>query len=63
MPRHPEKVMGHVVPAPRVTRAGIALMVLHLGLPVFGALVLVDVIVWAAGQALFDTCIGVWCWF
>lgn len=62
MQKQPQIVMGHVIPAPRITNAGIRLMVMHVGLPLLSALVLFDAIVWAAGRLLFDTCIGLWCW-
>ncbi len=62
MSRRDAPVMGHVLPAPRITRAGILLLVLHLGLPLLGLLAAMDVLVWAIGRAAFHTCIGVWCW-
>ena len=55
--RTPVPAMGRAAPA------ATALRVLNLGLPVLAALVLFDVLVWAAGQYLMDTCIGIWCWF
>ena len=59
----PSTVMDHSIHPARLTPLGLALLVLHLGVPVLGALVLFDVLVWAAGRYLLDTCIGVWCWF
>lgn len=63
MRQRPETVMGHVIPAPRVTRAGLRLFLLHVGAPLIGVLTAADVLIWAVGRYLFDTCIGVWCWF
>jgi len=55
--------MGVTAPAPRPTPRAMWLVFRYLGAPLIGALVLFDVLVWLAGRALFDVCIGVWCWF
>ena len=63
MAKAAKQVMGVRAPAPRVTGAAIRLAVLRLGLPLLGGLVAVDVVIWLVADAIWDICIGVWCWF
>jgi hypothetical protein len=59
----PKPVMGVNAPGPRVTPCAIWLLVRMIGLPVLGALVLLDVVIWLLADAIWDVCVGVWCWF
>ncbi len=61
--RQVETVMGWRIPAPRVTLEGRLLALARLGLPVIGALLLFDVLVWAIFEAVFGWCVAVWCVF
>ncbi len=63
MAKSPKTVMGVHAPAPRITARAIWLALVYLGFPLFLALVAFDVVVWLAAQALWDICIGLWCWF
>ena len=55
--------MGVDAPGPRVTPRAIWLLVRLIGLPLLGALFLLDVAIWLLADALWDVCIGLWCWF
>jgi hypothetical protein len=52
-------VLGHDIPKPRLTLAGLFLCVAYLGLPVVILGNLLDLVF----QLLFGWCIGVWCLF
>lgn len=58
-----KSVMGVEAPAPRVTPAAIWLGLRLLGLPLLAGLVVVDIAIWLVAKAIWDVCIGVWCWF
>jgi hypothetical protein len=55
----PENVLGHVLPEPRLTFAGALLLATWVSVPVIVIGSLVDLAV----QAVFGTCIGLWCAF
>lgn len=52
-----DSVMGHILPAPRLTAAGIALLALAVSLPVLIIGSVLDLLV----QWLFGVCVGLWC--
>jgi hypothetical protein len=52
-----DSVMGHVLPAPRLTAAGIGLIALAVSLPVLIIGSVLDLLV----QWLFGVCVGLWC--
>jgi len=52
-------VLGHDIPRPRLTAAGVGYLLVYLGVPVIIAGNLLDFIV----QWLFGWCIGIWCVF
>jgi hypothetical protein len=54
---HRHVIFGHDLPKPRLTRMGLALCGLYLGLPVLIIGNLLDVLV----QSLFGWCVGLWC--
>ena len=62
-PHKTETVKGHTLPAPRVTRAGYWAMVLYGALPALGALLLIDLALWAYFRFALDRCYGLWCFF
>ena len=53
------RVLGHDIPKPRLTAAGMAYLLAYLAIPVVIAGNLLDFAV----QWLFGWCIGVWCIF
>jgi hypothetical protein len=55
--RKPENVLGHVLPEPRLTSAGVALLLAWATLPVLVVGSLLDLAV----QWLFGVCVGLWC--
>jgi hypothetical protein len=55
--RKPENVLGHVLPEPRLTPAGILLLLAWATLPVLVVGSLLDLAV----QWLFGVCVGLWC--
>ena len=57
--RKPESVLGHVLPEPRLTLAGVLTIAAWATLPVLIAGSLLDLAV----QALFGVCVGLWCAF
>lgn len=52
-----QTVLGHRIPAPRITRAGLLLVFVALLVPVLVVTGLADL----AMQLLFGVCTGVWC--
>lgn len=54
--------MGITAPGPRVTPRAVWLCIRLIGLPLLAMLVLVDIAIWLAAEALWDVCIGLWCW-
>jgi hypothetical protein len=54
---HRHVIFGHDLPKPRLTRTGMALCGLYLGVPVVILGNLLDFLV----QWLFGWCVGVWC--
>ena len=62
MAKRSEPILGVIAPAPRPTSAALRLALLYVGLPLVGTLLIVDIAVWAIALAIWDTCIGVWCW-
>lgn len=61
--RRGEAVLGHNLPAPRVTPLGARLFALYFVLPTLFLLALFDVIIWAMARWLFGACVAVWCFF
>lgn len=57
MKQRPENVMGHVLPEPKLTAAGIVLLVLWVSVPVLLIGSILDLLV----QGLFGVCVGLWC--
>ena len=57
--KKPETVLGHVLPEPRLTVAGLLTIVAWATLPVLVLGSLLDLAV----QALFGVCVGLWCAF
>jgi len=57
--RTPQRVLGHDIPKPRLTAAGIGYLLVYLATPVLIAGNLLDFIM----QWLFGWCIGIWCVF
>ncbi len=55
--RKPENVLGHVLPEPRLTFAGAALLLAWATLPVLVVGSLLDLAV----QWLLGVCVGLWC--
>jgi hypothetical protein len=53
----PESVLGHVLPEPRLTAAGIVLLAAWVTVPVLVVGSLLDLLV----QWLFGVCVGLWC--
>lgn len=60
---HVQTVMGRRIPTPRLTIMGCWLAFSRLGLPVLAALLLFDLLIWAAFKALTGWCVAVWCAF
>jgi hypothetical protein len=52
-------VLGHDIPKPRLTLAGLALCIAYLGIPV----VIIGNLIDFGLQLAFGWCIGVWCLF
>lgn len=63
MATHGKPVLGVTAAAPRPTPAALRLALLYLGLPFVTALLVLDIAIWAVATAIWDVCIGVWCWF
>jgi hypothetical protein len=59
--RSTRPVYGHVIEPCRVTRGGVMVALLRVGLPFVGILALIDLAIWAVARA-FGGCYGVWCW-
>lgn len=57
--RKPETVLGHTLPEPRLTLAGVLTIVAWATLPVLVLGSLLDLAV----QAIFGVCVGLWCAF
>lgn len=55
-------VYGVTANAPRITKTAIWLAVCFVGLPVLAGLILLDVLIWWVADAIWDVCIGLWCW-
>ena len=62
MARKKETVMGVSVGAPRVTGYALWLAASRLALPLILGLVAFDVVVWWLADAIWNICIGLWCW-
>jgi hypothetical protein len=58
-----DKVRGQSIPGPRLTPHGAMAIALYLGLPVLGALTLVDLLLYVVFTRLLGRCYGVLCWF
>ena len=57
--RDAQRVLGHDIPKPRLTAAGIGYLLVYLAIPVMIAGNLLDFLV----QWMFGWCIGIWCVF
>jgi hypothetical protein len=56
------RVYGLAIAAPRRTRALVPLLLWRFAVPVLAALVLLDLIVFAALNGLFGACYGAFAW-
>ena len=54
-------VMGVHAAAPRPTGQAMWLALRYLGLPLIGGLFVIDLLIWAIGLVVFDTCVAIWC--
>lgn len=61
MPKNHRPVYGHTITPPRITRTGIKVAIIRVGLPFVAALAMLDLILWGIARAL-GGCYGVWCW-
>ncbi|MEM7465019.1 MAG: hypothetical protein AAF362_20305 [Pseudomonadota bacterium] len=57
-----DPVYGISALAPRITSKAIWLALRYVGLPLLAGLVLFDILVWWIASAIWDVCIGLWCW-
>lgn len=57
MKRRPDTILGHTLPEPRLTLAGLALLLLAATLPIALIGSLLDLLV----QTVFGVCVGLWC--
>ena len=57
MKSRPETILGHTLPEPRLTLAGLALLLLAATLPIAIIGSLLDLLV----QTVFGVCVGLWC--
>ena len=60
--RTPERVHGHVIPAPRLTRRALAYFLAYVAAPVLLLLLALDVVLYVVFRDLFGICYGVLCW-
>lgn len=60
--RIPERVHGHVIPAPRLTRHALRRFVVWIALPILLLLLLLDVALYVVFRDVFGVCYGVLCW-
>jgi hypothetical protein len=56
------KVRGQMIRGPRLTGWGALMILAYLGLPVMGALVLLDVFLYLVFTHLLGRCYGLLCW-
>lgn len=63
MPRKTPAVMGHDLPAPRVTAAGWRLAAVWVLPPAAAIIIASDLIGWAVIRAIWGTCFGLVCLF
>ncbi|HEX6011873.1 MAG TPA: hypothetical protein VFY87_08755 [Geminicoccaceae bacterium] len=56
------KVRGRSITGPRLTGWGALMILAYLGLPVMGALVLLDVFLYLVFTHLLGRCYGLLCW-
>jgi len=56
------KVRGRRIPGPRLTGWGALMILAYLGLPVMGALVLLDVLLYLVFTHVLGRCYGLLCW-
>ncbi len=57
-----QTISGHTLPSPRMTRAGMVLMLTYFALPLMTVLVAIDIVMYFLLRYAFDVCYGVWCW-
>jgi len=55
-------VYGITARAPRITGKAIWLALRYVGLPLLAGLILFDVLIWLIFEAVWNVCIGLWCW-
>jgi hypothetical protein len=55
--KRPQTILGHTLPEPRLTFAGLALLLLAATVPIAIIGSLLDLLV----QWLFGVCVGLWC--
>ncbi|HLT76588.1 MAG TPA: hypothetical protein VKZ87_04300 [Ferrovibrio sp.] len=59
--RMPERVHGHVIPAPRLTRHALRRFLLWIGAPALLLLLLLDIALYFAFRHWLDACYGILC--
>jgi hypothetical protein len=60
--RSPERVHGHVIPAPRLTRKALVAFLAYVAAPALLVLLMLDVALYFAFRNVFGLCYGVLCW-
>lgn len=60
--RSPERIHGHVIPAPRLTRTALVRFLAYVAAPVLLLLLALDVVLYVVFRDLFGICYGVLCW-
>ena len=58
----PSKARGHKIPGPRLNGWGVLMILAYLGLPVMGALALLDVLLYLVFTHVLGRCYGLLCW-
>ena len=60
--RSPERVHGHVIPAPRLTRKALVCFLAYVAVPALLLLLALDVALYIVFRDFFGICYGVLCW-
>ena len=58
----PSPGRGRIAPAPRLTAWGALAIVVYIGLPLVGALALVDMALYVVFTRVLGRCYGLMCW-
>lgn len=56
------RVLGHFLPGPRLTRAGYWALLLYICAPMLAALLLLDGLLWLLFHYVLERCYGIGCW-